>query len=475
MRSSLRVRSLRLELLLWLIVPLAAVVAINVWTTYRSARAMADLVTDRMLLASARAIAEQIQVDQGVVEALVPPAALEMFATGNQDLVYYRVQTSDGQLLTGYPDLPLPPPTAGGPASAGVESDYRDERLRVLAITHPVIGAGQANPITVAVGVTLRSHAVLTRQLWLQALGQQSVLLLAAAVLTLAGLARGLTPLLRLRNAVSRRRPDDLTPLSVDSVQTELRPLVGAMNHLMERVERQMAAQRRFVANAAHQLRTPLTLLGTQASYALREAEGPGRTEALTALQRSAGQLAHLASQLLTLSRAAPGSRRPRQDRIDLHELARQALEPLAGMAVERGIDLGLDGSSVAVRGDETMLREAVVNLVDNALRYVPTGGAVTVTTGRDGAEAVLRVEDDGPGIPAAEREQVFERFYRVLGTEGAGSGLGLAIVKEIVETAGGTVSLRDPATGTGLVAEIRLPVDPGRNDMTEGAVAGNG
>jgi two-component system sensor histidine kinase TctE len=459
MRSSLRVRSLRLELLLWLIVPLAAVVAINVWTTYRSARATANLVTDRTLLASARAIAEQTQVDQGVVEALVPPAALEMFATGNQDRVYYRVQTAEGRLLTGYPDLPLPPPVAGNLADAAIESGYRDEMLRVLAITHPVVGAGAASPITVAVGVTLRSHAVLTRQLWLQALGQQSLLLLAAGVLALVGLARGLTPLLRLRNAVSRRRPDDLTPLSVESVQTELRPLVGAMNHLMERVERQMAAQRRFVANAAHQLRTPLTLLGTQASYALRETEGPARTEALTALQRSAGQLAHLASQLLTLSRAAPGSRRPRDDRIDLHDLARQALEPLAGMAVERGIDLGLDGEAgIAVRGDETMLREAVANLVDNALRYVPAGGTVTVSTGRDGGRALLRVEDNGPGIPAEEREQVFERFYRILGTGGVGSGLGLAIVKEIVETAGGTVSLRDPAGGSGVVADISLP-----------------
>jgi two-component system sensor histidine kinase TctE len=455
----MRVKSLRLALLLWLIVPLAAVVAINVWTTYRSARATADLVTGRMLLASARAIAEQTQVDRGVIEALVPPAALEMFATGNQDRVYYRVQTADGQLLTGYPDLPLPATIASDLDPASTESGYRDEPLQLVAIDHPVIGAGDDNPILVVVGVTLHSHDRLMRHLWLRALGQQSLLLLAAGILALVGLARGLAPLLRLRNAVSRRRPDELAPLSLDSVQTELRPLVGALNHLMERVERQVAAQRRFVANAAHQLRTPLTLLNTQASYALREPEGPARTEALTALQRSAGQLAHLASQLLTLSRAAPGSRRPRHDRIDLHDLARQALEPLAGLAVERDIDLGLDGDpGIAVRGDETMLREAVVNLVENALRYVPTGGVVTVAVTAEGGTALLRVEDNGPGIPMAERAQVFERFYRILGTEGAGSGLGLAIVKEIVETAGGTVSLRDPATGRGLVAEIRLP-----------------
>ncbi|MDR6293031.1 two-component system sensor histidine kinase TctE [Inquilinus ginsengisoli] len=455
----MRIKSLRLELLLWLIVPLAGVVAVNVWTTYRGAAATADLVTDRMLLASARAIAEQTRVDRGVIEALIPPVALEMFATGNQDRVYYRVQTAEGRLLTGYPDLPLATMTAEGEDPAALEQPYRDEALRLIAISHPVVGAGAASPVEVAVGVTLHSHAALARQLWLRALGQQSLLLLVAGILALIGLARGLTPLLRLRNAVQRRRPDELTPFAVDSVQTELRPLVGALNHLMERVERQMAAQRRFVANAAHQLRTPLALLNTQASYALREPAEPARTEALTALQRSAGQLAHLASQLLTLSRAAPGSRRPRHDRIDLHDLARQALEPLAGLAVERGIDLGLDGDpGIAVRGDETMLREAVVNLVENALRYVPAGGVVTVAVAAEGAMALLRVEDDGPGIPAAERDQVFERFYRILGTEGAGSGLGLAIVKEIVETAGGTVRLRDPASGHGLVAEIRLP-----------------
>ena len=467
-------RSLRLELLIWLTLPLAAVVAVNVWTTYRSALGMADLITDRMLLASATAIAEQTQVNNQVVEALIPPVALEMFDTGHGDRVYYRVETGAGRLLAGYADLPLPEAAtvAAGRAGNIAESGgiaygghYRDQALHLVAIRHAIFGSPDVDAVRVMVGVTLNAHGETVQRLWLNALGQQVLLLAAAGALAIIGLARGLGPLMRLRDAVRAREPDQLEPFAPETVQGEIRPLVAALNHHMERVQKQMAAQRRFIANAAHQLRTPLTVLNMQATYALRETDQAERATALSGIQSGTRRLAHLAGQLLTLSRASPGSRRPRFDPVDLADIARQVLESLAALAIDRRIDLGLEAEAApVVTGDETMLREMLMNLVDNALRYTPAGGSVTVSLQQVGAIAVLKVQDTGPGIPATERDHVFERFYRM--QENAtpdqpteGSGLGLAIVKEVVDAAGGKIALGDPAAGTGLVVEVRLAV----------------
>jgi two-component system sensor histidine kinase TctE len=288
---------------------------------------------------------------------------------------------------------------------------------------------------------------------------QTVVLVLLAGTVTIVGLQRGLAPVLRLRDAVRDRGRERLDPLSLDIVQTELRPLVATLNDHMERVQNQIAAQRRFVANAAHQLRTPLALIAMQASVAVREADPARRDEALQSLRTSTRLMTRLASQLLTLSRAEPGSRRPRSDRIDFAATVRQILEYHAEEALGRGLDLGLeaDEQPIFVEGDGTMLREMVVNLVDNALRYTPLGGTVTVRTTREGDEAVLQIEDSGPGIPEGERDHVFERFYRIVGTQAEGSGLGLAIVREVVTGAGGNVTLRDATTG-GLLLTVRIP-----------------
>lgn len=457
--SSMRIDSLRLQLLCWLLLPLAGLMAVNVWLSYRQARATADLVTDRTLDAAARAIAEDTRLDRGVIDATVPPVALEMFDTGHRDRVYYRVDTAAGRLLTGHPDLPKPPAALKQGVPAHFSTAYRDQPLRLAALAYPVVGARDGESVVVVVGVTLAGHGAMVRQLWVGGVGRQVVLLFAAAALVLVGLQRGLAPLMRLRDAVLEKNRDDLAPLSDRAVQSELRPLVAALNTYMGRVSSQMAAQRRFVANAAHQLRTPLALLATQAAFARRTADSAERGEALAGVEQSTRRLARLAAQLLTLSRAEPGSRRPREEIIDLADSARRVLEGLADLAVERDIDLGLDVTAPAsTRGDGAMMREAIVNLVDNALRYTPAGGTVTVTVGAGAGEARLSVEDSGPGIPPEEREKVLERFYRVPGASGEGSGIGLSIVREVVDGAGGQLVLGASAAG-GLKAEMRLPL----------------
>ncbi|HXP97473.1 MAG TPA: sensor histidine kinase N-terminal domain-containing protein [Telmatospirillum sp.] len=459
----MRIRSLRVHLLCWLLAPLAGVVMINIFNSYQAATNTANMVADRTLLASATDIAEEVFITDGVLDVQVPPAAIEMFNTGHGDLVFINLQTHDGQLLTGYPDLPQPP----GPVSAAhpvyYQSIYRGRDLRLVAVNHPIVGAGPASPVTVVVGQTLNSHAELVNDLLRNAINQQLILLIVSGVLVFIGFSRGLAPLMRLRDAVLDDRHDTIEPFPVTTVQTELRPLVEALNQYKGRVQMQMAAQNRFIANAAHQIKTPLTLLATQAAFAQRAKNKTDRQDALNALQKGVQQFAHMVNQLLTLSRAEPGVRRPRHEQIDLTVVAREILEDFAPVALLHDIDLGFDPgeSPQIVAGDTTMLREMIVNLVDNALRYTPVGGAVMVTLSHQDEACVLVVADNGPGIPPEERTRVFERFYRVVGNGGEGSGLGLAIVREVVSTADGTVALDTPPNGSGLVVTVRLPEAP--------------
>lgn len=464
---SARRGSLRAELLTWVMLTLLGVLGLNLVISYYQARSTARLVTETMLTGSARMIAEAVRVDEtGNASFSLPPAALEMFDTGNGDRVYFQVLTAWGSLLAGTSALTLP-----SRPLIGETMELRGAPVRVLMLQHPVVGLGQeatsrtsANEegiITVGIAVTLNRETAMWHDMWLSDFYSQTGLVLVAGLVTAFGLRRGLAPVLRLRDRVIATRREALEPIDPALVQSELQPLVEALNGYMGRVRLQMEAQRRFVANAAHQLRTPLTLLSTQASVAARETDPAQRHDALIALTRSTRQVSRLASQLLTLTRAEPGSRAPRSEHISMVEVAERVLEAHAGEALERGIDLGLEVEAPAaetiVIGDGTMLREMVVNLVDNALRYTPAPGEVTVTVAGTEDRVILSVEDSGPGIPEGERAQVFERFYRVIGTQQEGSGLGLAIVREVVTGAGGAVTLGASRHG-GLGVKVDLP-----------------
>ena len=450
--------SLRLQLLAWVLTPLALLAGVNAAMGYRTARDTADLVIDRMLVASARTIAEETRSEDGLLQATVPPAALEMFDTGTGDFIYYRVTDGVGHLLAGVADLPLRPRRHGEPSGRSYEEVYRGRPMRFVALVHDLAGPGLDVDVTVVVGSSLGGRNALVRHLWLSGFGQQMALLVTTGLFMVFGLKRGLAPLLRLRDEVRTRAPTNLDLLEPSTVQTEIRPLVTAINQQTARVRAQLAAQHRFVTNAAHQLRTPLTVLNVQATYALRRIGTDDQAAALVAIQVGVAQMSRLAGQLLTLSRAEPGSRRQRDDKIALGRLASRVLEDFAARALSKGIDLGLDVRSPAVVvGDETMLGEMLANLVDNAVRYCPTGSSVTLLVDRDGKTAILRVQDNGPGIPAGEEDRIFERFYRIIGAEEPGSGLGLAIVREVAETAGGTVRARRSQEG-GLAVEVRLP-----------------
>jgi two-component system sensor histidine kinase TctE len=456
-------RSLRFQLLAGLLVPLGIVALVQFSVAYRNAQVTAQAVTDRILLASARSIAEHIGFGDSGLDVTVPPAALGMFDLGYGDTVYYRV-TSGRTLLAGYDDLP--PPPAPMPESAQPEyydARYRGEPIRLVAVAQPVSLTRGVQQATIVVAETLNGRNAMSRELWLGSALQQSLLIAIACVLAWLALRRVLAPLLRLGSEVEDRKPNDFRPFSVAALQAELDPLVRALNDYMKRLRAQLDAQRRFTANAAHQLRTPLTLLRTQASFALRGADERERHEATEAILATTQQITRLTNQLLSLAKAEPSGQPPRRDPIDLVTATREILVELGALAVDRGIDLAFevvpdDDKTASVRADPTMVRDLIVNLVDNAVNYTPPGGQVTVTVGRDDDASVLRVEDTGPGIPESQRALVFERFYRIPGSEVEGSGLGLAIVKEIVDAHLGTIALRARAEGAGLVVEVRFP-----------------
>jgi two-component system sensor histidine kinase TctE len=457
-------RSLRVQLLLWLLIPLAGAVLANTWVTYRNAQDTAGIVTDRTLLASARSIAERTQISGGAIDVTIPPAALEMFETGYHDRVYYRISQQRGGaaplLIAGNSDLPQPPGQVRPLMSAVYDAAYRGDPLRLVAIRQPLLGGADDESALIVVGETTTARDHMAADLWVHSLLQQGLLVVIVAVFVWFGLGRGLKPLLRLRDDVLDRAPDELRPFSGEALQSELRPLVAALNQYVERLRRQIEAQRRFIANAAHQLRTPLTILATQAAYAIRSRNPTEKDETLEAIHGSARDMARLANQLLMLSNVEPDDRPSRAEPIDLVAVARRAVESQVGHALTRDMDLGFDPKTqeAGMMGDTTMLHELVVNLVDNALRYTQRGGVVTV--GIEAAEHawILTVKDNGPGIPPAERQRVFERFYRVLGTEAEGSGLGLAIALEIAQRSGGTIVLSEASETGGLLVSVRLP-----------------
>lgn len=454
-------RSLRLELLTWVALPLSAAVAVLAVFDYQNASATATVVQDRLLLGSAHIIAEQLHFEDGGLQAHIPPSALELFQSGPQDRVYYRVTTEAGQLLSGYAELALPVVALQPEQPHFFDSAVRGLPVRAVALLQPVPGAPGAQAVTVEIAQTLSGHAQLTHSLWLNAVGQQMLILALAAMLALLGLRRGLRPVLQLRDTVLARPPGALAPLALAGIPQELTPLVEAINDHAVRLARHNDAQQVFIQDAAHQLRTPFTLLNTQISYALRSPDEASRMESLRALRRSVQQSVRLVNQLLTLSSAEVHSVSIQPaTALRLDSVVQRALEDLSALAQAKQIDLGFEqlGPPPSVLAQPVALREIVVNLVHNAIVYTQPGGVVTARIDCAADAPSLTVEDNGPGIAPEQRERVFERFYRIADHDSRGCGLGLPIVREFARRMGATVQLSSAGGPSGLQARVQFP-----------------
>jgi len=289
-------------------------------------------------------------------------------------------------------------------------------------------------------------------------------MLALVAVLVWISLRRGLRGIVQLRDKVRDRTPGSLEPFDPGPVPLELQPLVGAINGYIQRLDTQMALRSRFIANASHQLRTPFTVLQTQVGFGLRNPDTTQKDEALKAIFQVVRHGTRLVNQLLSLSTAEAGVQHPRPSApVNLVDLIQRVLEEQAALAQSKDIDLGLDLQTerVELLVPSSMLHELVANLVDNALRYTPPKGVVTVSVRRDKGVVILQVEDNGPGIPAADRARVFERFCRLHDDRTPGCGLGLPIVQEVALALGAEVQLSDPQGGTGLVVTLIFPSAP--------------
>jgi two-component system sensor histidine kinase TctE len=465
-------RTLRSKLLRWLLAPLATLGVVNAVHTHVAVRRAMNAAYDRSLYASALAISEHVTLGGNGPFVDLPPVALEMLDTGDQERIFYRVayDTAErpGVFVTGYSDLPAPPPDAFGEQretgrhgrTVFYEEEYHGDPVRIVAL-QTTLRAEQPLLVKVQVAETLLGRKSRVRAIVARALGSQVILILLAGFLVWLGISRGLAPLSDLSREVARRSAADLAPLQLRDVPREVSPLIGAVNQLMTRVREAIAAHRRFIADASHQLRTPLTVLRTQAEYALRQDQVEPMRAAVAQLRDHSQATSHLANQLLSLARAEPTTGDAASEELfDLIALAREACSSLVPEALARGVDLGFEvpeGFGQAnVRGRSYLVRELIANLVDNALRYGAPAGTITVGVSPAGTHAFrLTVEDDGPGIPQRERGRVFERFYRLPGSAGSGAGLGLSIVGEIARGHQAAVRLFDGASGRGLLVEV--------------------
>ncbi|KAF7961451.1 histidine kinase [Cupriavidus sp. UYMU48A] len=456
------IQSLRVRLLLWLLVPLTVFVLGSGYASYLSAVDTANRVQDRALQASAEVIAGQLGWSEGRLVALVPPAALSLFDSPFGDHVFYSVMDDDGQLLAGNPGFELP--MAGAASPVFYASTFQGLPIRVAQVSRLMFNAGQTRKVTVTVGQTLKGSQELVRALRMPALTREIVLLLLAVLLVVGGLGAALRPLVRVSNEVAGRDPVDLQPVSASDLPTELRPIVEAINQCIRRLNEYVARQKRFIADAAHQIRTPLAVLGTQLQYAAQLRDDSKLREILSSMEGSTQAMTDLANKLLLLSQAeaqTSGSGGASHGSADLVPAVTAVLEDLVVLAQRKHIDLGAEMPvrGVPVRVNEWMLSAMISNLVDNAIRYTPDSGQVTVAVAAANGFATLSVSDNGPGIPPEARPKVFDRFYRHAQPHQQGSGLGLAIVKEIVLATHGQVSLSPGIGGRGVTLTVTLPL----------------
>jgi two-component system sensor histidine kinase TctE len=452
---------------------LLVIVLITAIWSYRNAMDAANHAYDRSLTTSIRSIAESIHVADARIHADIPHSAMDLLGEDVQERIYYAILGPDGSTLTGYDDLALADvsvPPSGVPMMFDARFRGHAIRMGVLAkrLYAPELASGDR--VTILFAETTEARTQLALQLFLNNLTRQILLVAAIVIILFVAVSHIFHPLLALRESIRQRGTEDLTPIPVKDVPMEVQPLIDAINSHMSRLAQMLQSRRRFLADAAHQIRTPLTVLGTQAEYGRRQSDPKEMRSTFASMLNSIRGTRHMVNQMLMLARAEQASEQIQErDTLDIVELVRDVAGDFASLALERQIELAFEvqAGPLHLNGNATMLREMISNVIDNGLRYTPAGGHVTLSVARAGADAVLQIADDGPGISLLERDKVFQRFYRILGNGVPdGSGLGLCIVQEIAKAHAGEIRLREPPNGRGVSVEICLPLRGNDGEM---------
>ena len=449
--------SLLSRLLLRTGVVVAALLFASGMVSYIVALHYSDEVHDRWLDDSARTLATQIRYVAQQPALDLPEVALEMFVWDEQDEIYFEVTARNNRRVAGNAHFTDLPPLTADEGRRFVDTNLNGKPLRavMVAVKSPV----RDEVISVVVAETLNKRAKLAREILFASVPVQLILIIVGGIALWWGLRGGLRVVDTIASAIRARDPSDSHSVAFpEAAPSEIEPLITALNDLIARVDKARQAQQRFVANAAHQLRTPIATLQVQAERAMLEEDPEQRARALAHLNGTVRRVGHLLHQILTLARLEPEALgRATLAQCDLNAIARDAIERHLDMALAREIDIGLSAPDrpVEVSADRTLVAEMLANLIDNAIQYGHAGGHITL--GVTDMPPCLYVEDDGPGIPADERELVWDRFYRVRGTGGIGCGLGLAIVREIADLHAATVDIGSAVDGVGTRVSIRF------------------
>ena len=475
-------RSLFGEILDWMLTPLLLLWPVSLVLTWLVAQGIAGKPFDRALEYNAAALAQLITVNKGQAQFTLPLPARELLRADDTDDVYYQVLGGNGEFLSGERELPLPPEENLPVGEVRIRNDaLRGNDLKVAYMWVRLDlqdAAGKPRTALVQVAETLEKRSLLATEIVKGVMLPQFVILPLAVLLVWLALVQAIKPLNHLEERIRARSPDDLSPLDVETVPLEVTPLVSSVNDLLMRLKDSIATQKRFLADAAHQLKTPLAGLRMQADLAQREgANAEDLKQSLRQIGRSSIRATHTVNQLLALARAESSGTVISHKPCDLAQITMEVVRDCLPRAMDKQIDLGFEGAEpgsegVRIDGNPTLLTEMIRNLIDNAINYTPSSpakpGVITARVLVDpfSRVLVLQVEDTGTGIAPAERELVFQPFYRVLGTEADGSGLGLPIVQEIARQHNATISIDETHPGPNPVGTCFTVRFPGPSDL---------
>jgi two-component system sensor histidine kinase TctE len=464
-------RSLLGEILDWLLAPLFLLWPMSIAITYVVAQNLANGPFDKNLANALLILGQQVEIeDNNAVFKISAPARLAL-RTRENDGVFWKVTTSSGELLGGDAELPSPQLSAHEKKNHVYYQNYnlRDFEIRVAYLWSD-FGQQNSAPVLLLAAESIDQRTQFANDIIKGVIFPQFFVLPIAAFLIWFGLSSGIAPINALQKRLRARRPDDLSPIDQHAAPSEIEPLITAMNHLLVRLEANVLAQRRFVADAAHQLKTPLAGLRTQAELALRSDVQTQTQASLLQIVQGTQRATRLVNQLLLMA-SAENPNDLKLSPTDLVALAREQTLLWVEQALRQGLDIGFEGPDhpLMINAEPILLAEAINNLIDNALRYTPAPGHITVAVTERSNTVVLSVQDSGPGILPEERSRVFDRFYRVLGAKAEGSGLGLAIVKEIAQRHRADVCVSDfsgtEAGATGARFELRFITTASHDD----------
>ncbi len=444
----------------WLLFPMIVLLGFSAVGSYYLAYEFAYIAYDRSLADNARALAGQTTVVNGQVKLDLPGAAKKMLLSDEYDTVYFKIKGADGVLIDGNPDLPDPEVARYDGVPVMHDASLHGKKLRIASRFYVPPGGQAARPILVQVAETLNKRKILEREILAASVLPQLALIGAALLALWMGVSRGLRPMESLHNEIAARSHNDLSPIEEGHTPREMQPIIYAVNDLMSRLESALVSQQRFIADAAHQLRTPVAGMKTQIGLTLGQTDNKSLQHSLQQLNNSAGRIGRLVNQMLDLAQVEPDANKAIVLKsVDLTKIVKSATMEWVPLALKRNLDLGFEGpeKEIIIQGNALRIKMLLDNLIDNAVRYSPQGGSIT-TRLENSDEVTLSVEDSGSGVPAEERSLVFQRFYRILGNDAEGCGLGLSIARGIADLHRAKIFIDEPKTHKGTLIKVIFP-----------------